>query len=141
MAEQRRVGFHWHLRRVMAAHNLWKSTELRPLLRSRGINLSDAQVYRLVTGEPQRIPSRTFAALCDIFDCTPNDLFEPYIEMQAAASANGSTISAIPGRRTSTSSTGSSRSRSPRLATMCSASSRTCRSIASGSATKRSRSR
>ena len=88
MAEQRRIGFHWHLRRVMAAHNLWKSTELRPLLRSRGINLSDAQVYRLVTGEPQRIPSRTFAALCDIFDCTPNELFEPYVEMQAAASAN-----------------------------------------------------
>jgi hypothetical protein len=45
-------------------------------------------VYRLVTGEPQRIPSRTFAALCDIFDCTPNDLFEPYVEMQAAATAN-----------------------------------------------------
>jgi Cro/C1-type HTH DNA-binding domain len=57
MTEQRRIGFHWHLRRVMAAHNLWKSTEPRPLLRSRGINLSDAQVYRLVTGEPQRIPS------------------------------------------------------------------------------------
>jgi DNA-binding Xre family transcriptional regulator len=88
MAEQRRIGFRWHLRRVMAAHNLWKSTELGPLLRSRGINLSDAQVYRLVTGEPQRIPSLTLAALCDIFDCTPNDLFEPYVEMQAAASAN-----------------------------------------------------
>lgn len=73
---------------MMAAHNLWKSTDLRPLLKSRGINLSDAQVYRLVTGEPQRIPSRTFAALCDIFDCTPNDLFEPYVEMQAAKTAN-----------------------------------------------------
>jgi hypothetical protein len=61
VAEQRRIGFHWHLRRVMAAHNLWKSTELRPLLRSRGINVSDAQVYRLVTGEPsasRRGPSR-----------------------------------------------------------------------------------
>ena len=57
-------------------------------MRSRGINLSDAQVYRLVTGEPPRIPSRTFAALCDIFDCTPNDLFEPYVEMRAAAPAN-----------------------------------------------------
>jgi DNA-binding Xre family transcriptional regulator len=72
----------------MAAHNLWKSTELGPLLRSRGINLSDAQVFRLVTGEPQRILSLTLAALCDIFDCTPNDLFEPYVEMQAAKSAN-----------------------------------------------------
>ena len=57
MAEQRRIGFHWHLRRIMAAHNLWKSTELRPLLRSRGINLSDAQVYRLVTGEDALAPS------------------------------------------------------------------------------------
>jgi DNA-binding Xre family transcriptional regulator len=88
VTEQRRIGFHWHLRRVMAAHNLWKSTELRPLLRSRGINLSDAQVYRLVTAEPQRIPARTFAALCDIFDCSPNDLFEPYVEMRAAATAD-----------------------------------------------------
>ena len=34
MAEPRRIRFHWHLRRVVAAHNLWKSTELRPLLRS-----------------------------------------------------------------------------------------------------------
>lgn len=87
MTEQRRIGFHWHLRRVMAAHNLWKSTELQPLLRSRGINLSEAQVYRLVTGEPQRIPSRTFAALCDIFGCSPGDLFEPYVELQAAKTA------------------------------------------------------
>ncbi|EIC70783.1 transcriptional regulator [Mycobacteroides abscessus M94] len=71
----------------MAAHNLWKSTELQPLLRSRGINLSEAQVYRLVTGEPQRIPSRTFAALCDIFGCSPSDLFEPYVELQAAKTA------------------------------------------------------
>ena len=29
------------------------------MLRSRGINLSDAQVYRLVTGEPQRIGARS----------------------------------------------------------------------------------
>lgn len=88
MAEQRRIGYHWHLRKVMAAHNLWKSTELRPLLKSRGVNLSDTQIYRLVTGTPDRIPARTFAALCDIFDCSPSDLFEPFVEMQAAASAN-----------------------------------------------------
>jgi len=88
MGEQRRIGYHWHLRKVMAARNLWKTTDLQPLLRSRGINLSDAQVYRLVTGIPQRIPARTFAVLCDILDCTPNDLFEPFVEMRAAASAN-----------------------------------------------------
>ncbi len=77
MVEQRRVGYHWRLRQVMAEHNLWKTTELVPLLKSRGVNLSNAQVHRLVTQPPERIPARTFAALCDIFDCTPNDLFEP----------------------------------------------------------------
>ncbi len=87
MAEQRRIGFNWNLRTIMAQRNLWKTTELMPLLKARGINLSESQVYRLVTGTPERIPARTFAALCDILDCTPNDLFEPYVEMRAAATA------------------------------------------------------
>ncbi|BDZ50500.1 hypothetical protein GCM10025867_48360 (plasmid) [Frondihabitans sucicola] len=88
MPEIRRIGFHWKLRAVMAQHNLWKSTDLMPLLKSRGVNLSESQIYRLVTGSPERIPARTFAVLCDIFDCTPNDLFEPFVEMRAAATAN-----------------------------------------------------
>jgi len=87
MSEQRRIGFHWNLRQLMAQRNLWKTTDLIPLLRSRGINLSPAQVHRLVTSTPERIPARTFAALCDILDCTPNDLFEPFVEMRAAATA------------------------------------------------------
>ncbi len=49
MTEQRRIGFKWNLRQVMAQRNLWKTTELIPLLKSRGINLSPAQVHRLVT--------------------------------------------------------------------------------------------
>ena len=88
MPEQRRIGYRWNLRKVMAERNLWKTTELIPLLRSRGINLSNAQVHRLVTATPERIPARTFAALCDILDCSPNDLFEPYLELRAAATAN-----------------------------------------------------
>jgi DNA-binding Xre family transcriptional regulator len=88
MAEQRRIGFRWNLRQVMAQRNLWKTTELIPLLRSRGISLSNAQVHRLVTGPPERIPARTFAALCDILECEPNDLFEPFVETRAAATAD-----------------------------------------------------
>jgi DNA-binding Xre family transcriptional regulator len=88
VSEQRRIGYRWHLRQVMARRNLWKTTELIPLLKSRGINLSNAQVHRLVTQAPERIPARTFAALCDILNCSPNELFEPYLEMRAAASAN-----------------------------------------------------
>lgn len=101
MAEQRRIGYHWHLRQLMAQRNLWKTTELLPLLKARGINLSNAQVHRLVTGTPERIPARTLAALCDILDCTPNDLFEPFVELRAAATANapkrGEDIGVTPG--------------------------------------------
>ncbi len=87
MAEQRRIGYRWRLRQLMAQRNLWKTTDLIPLLRSRGVNLSPAQVHRLVTSTPERIPARTFAALCDILDCGPGDLFEPFVEMRAAATA------------------------------------------------------
>ena len=76
----RRVGYHWHLRRLMAAHGLWKTTDLAPLLRERGVNLSAAQVYRLVTDRPERLSLQTLSALCDIFGCSPADLVEPYVE-------------------------------------------------------------
>lgn len=74
----RRLGYHWHLRRVMAAHDLWKTTDLAPLLRERGVNLSVAQVYRLVTDKLERLSLQALSALCDIFGCTPGDLVEPY---------------------------------------------------------------
>jgi DNA-binding Xre family transcriptional regulator len=60
----------------MAAHGLWQTTELAPLLAERGVELSAAQVYRLCAGVPERLSLRTLAALCDIFECTPNDLIE-----------------------------------------------------------------
>jgi hypothetical protein len=37
MSEQRRIGYKWNLRQIMAQRNLWKTTELIPLLKSRGI--------------------------------------------------------------------------------------------------------
>ena len=73
---RRRVEYSWHLRQVMADHGLWQTTELRPLLAERGVELSAAQVYRLAAGVPERLSLRTLAALCDIFECTPNDLVE-----------------------------------------------------------------
>lgn len=81
MNDIRQVGYRWNLRQVMAQRDLWKTTELVPLLKSRGIELSNAQVHRLVTTSPERISARTFAALCDILDCTPNDLFKPFLEV------------------------------------------------------------
>jgi DNA-binding Xre family transcriptional regulator len=72
------LDFHWKLRELMTAHDLWKTTELGPLLLDRGVNLSDAQLYRLVTDKPVRLSMKVLVALCDIFDCTPNDLIDPF---------------------------------------------------------------
>ena len=77
---RRKLDFHWNLRRLMAAHQMWKTTELVPLLRERGVELSASQVYRLVTDKPERLSMKVLIALCDILDCTPADLIDPYAE-------------------------------------------------------------
>jgi DNA-binding Xre family transcriptional regulator len=72
------VGYHWHLRKLMAERGLFATTALVPLLAERGVRLSREQVYRLVTGVPERLSLVTLAALCDILGCAPGDLVEPY---------------------------------------------------------------
>ena len=67
----RTVSYRWHLRQVMAQKNMFATTELGPLLAARGIVLSREQVYRLVTGTPERLNLATLAALCDILAVTP----------------------------------------------------------------------
>ena len=79
------MGYRWHLRLKMAERGMFATTELRPLLAERGVVLSREQVYRLVTGVPERLSLRALAALCDILDCTPADLVEPVAEAGRAA--------------------------------------------------------
>jgi DNA-binding Xre family transcriptional regulator len=69
-------SYRWRLRQVMAEKGLWKTSELVPLLSERGVELSSAQVYRLVANTPERLSLPTLAALCDILSCSPNDLIE-----------------------------------------------------------------
>jgi DNA-binding Xre family transcriptional regulator len=73
----RKTGYRWHLRRLMAGQDMYATTQLRPLLAERGVVLSREQVYRLVTGVPERLSLATLAALCDILGCQPGDLIEP----------------------------------------------------------------
>lgn len=77
---RRRLDFHWNLRRLMAAHEMWKTTSLTPLLQERGVDLSPTQICRLVTEKPERLSMQVLVALCDIFDCTPSDLITPYVQ-------------------------------------------------------------
>jgi DNA-binding Xre family transcriptional regulator len=71
------IGYRWHLRRLMAEAGMFATTDLGPPLAERGITLSKEQVWRLVTGVPERLSLATLAALCDILGCQPGDLIEP----------------------------------------------------------------
>jgi DNA-binding Xre family transcriptional regulator len=77
---KRKMGVRWHLRDLMAAKGMYMTSDLVPLLAERGVELSREQVYRLVTGRPERLNVYVLAALCDILDCTPADLIEPVVE-------------------------------------------------------------
>ena len=58
----------------MATRGIFTATELVPLLRERGIDLSASQVHRLVSGTPERLSLQVLSAFCDILGCTPADL-------------------------------------------------------------------
>ena len=75
----RTIKYHWHLRQVMANRGLFATTELAPLLAERGIELSPAQVHRLVTQTPERLSLPILVALCDALGCTSEDLIEGYV--------------------------------------------------------------
>ena len=89
MAATRKLGYQWHLRVRMAEAGMYATTDLTPLLAERGVVLSAAQTYRLVTGTPERLSLRILMALCDILDCTPNDLIEPVTAAKPRTRAAG----------------------------------------------------
>ncbi|MGW0803633.1 helix-turn-helix domain-containing protein [Nonomuraea sp. NPDC002799] len=75
----RTIRYRWHLRELMARRGMFNTTDLAPLLAERGIEMSASQVHRLVTGTPERLNLQVFAALCDILDVSPAELFEPVV--------------------------------------------------------------
>ena len=90
-----KIGYVWHLRRLMAERGMFATTELVPRLAQRGIELSREQVYRLVTGTPERLNLAVLVALCDILDCRAEDLIEPL----TPAAKNARTPAATPASR------------------------------------------
>ena len=95
-----KMGISWKLRRLMADHDMYSTSDLVPLLAERGIHLSREQVFRLVTQPPQRLSMDTLAALCDILECTPNDLIEVDIVNAEVRKSGGETGAAPAVRRT-----------------------------------------
>lgn len=72
-----KLDYRWHLRQVMAGRNMFATTDLIPALHQRGIELSSSQVYRLVVERPERLSLKVLMALCDILECSMEDLIEP----------------------------------------------------------------
>ncbi|MBC9719626.1 helix-turn-helix transcriptional regulator [Streptomyces sp. TRM66268-LWL] len=72
-----KLDYQWHLRELMAARGMFSTTDLRPLLIERGINLSASQVFRLVTEKPERLSMKVLMALLDILGCRMEELIEP----------------------------------------------------------------
>lgn len=86
----------------MAQHGLFQTTELVPLLAEHGVVLSREQVFRLVTQPPQRLSMDVLAALCDILECTPNDLIEIEAVNQSVKKSVGEKPAAVPKVRRTT---------------------------------------
>ncbi|MBU5946705.1 helix-turn-helix transcriptional regulator [Streptomyces sp. PAM3C] len=99
----RKMGYEWHLRKVMADRGMFATTDLVPFLAERGVHLSREQVFRLVTQSPQRMSMDTLAALCDILDCQVQDLIEiTVVNQQIRKTGTGESGRAVPQvRRTS----------------------------------------
>lgn len=77
---RQKMSYRWHLRQIMATRGMFATTDLIGPLAERGVELSREQVYRLVVGTPERLNLHVLAALCDILDCGPQELFEPVVE-------------------------------------------------------------
>lgn len=93
------VAYHWRLRKLMAENGMHATTELVPLLADRGVVMTATQVYRVVTGVPERLNMQLLAAICDIFDATPNDLIEPYVVATSRRERKTGTPGSVSGNR------------------------------------------
>jgi DNA-binding Xre family transcriptional regulator len=79
-----KLGYRWHLRRVMADRGMFATTDLIEPLAERGVTLSSSQVYRLVTERPERLSLKILMALLDILDTTMEELIEPVADASSA---------------------------------------------------------
>ena len=86
------LDYRWNLRQIMATRGMFSTTDLSPLLATRGFWLSSSQVYRLVTDRPERLSLKVLMALLDILGCSMDELIEPVsaaVPLRRAASGGG----------------------------------------------------
>jgi DNA-binding Xre family transcriptional regulator len=107
-----KLDYRWNLRELMAARGMFSTTDQRPLLADREVNLSTSQVFRLVTEKPERLSMTTLMALLDILGCRMDELIEPVrASVPRRKAASGETTGPAP----ADSGLGSSRPRRARI--------------------------
>lgn len=93
------VDYEWRLRVLMAERGMFKAADLAPRLAEHGIRLSDSQVWRLVTGRPERLNLRVLVVLCEILGCEPGDLVSPTTAAAPSAKEPSSSAAIDPALR------------------------------------------
>ncbi|WP_354594132.1 helix-turn-helix transcriptional regulator [Frigoribacterium sp. PvP054] len=71
---KRQIEYQFRVRELMARAGMRNSRDLVEPLRDRGVTLSESQIYRLVSQDPERISFQVLAALCDIFRVEAGEL-------------------------------------------------------------------
>lgn len=89
------VDYEWRLRVLMAERGMFKATDLGPRLIEHGVRLSDSQVWRLVTGRPERLNLRVLMVLCEILGCEPSELVRR-TDAEVPAAKESATARTIP---------------------------------------------
>ncbi|MFF5038066.1 helix-turn-helix domain-containing protein [Nocardia salmonicida] len=92
------LDYRWHLRTLMAERGMFSTSDLKPKLAERGIQLSASQVYRLVVERPERLSLKTLVALMDILGCRMEELIEPVKTQAKQRKAVGSDSTASIGQ-------------------------------------------
>lgn len=71
---KRHIDYTFRIRELMARAGMRNSRDLVDPLRDRGITLSESQIYRLASQNPDRIAFQVLVALCDIFGVEANEM-------------------------------------------------------------------
>ena len=71
------IEYEWCLRDLMNSARLFKAADIQRALKSRYVDMSYSQVYRLVTEKPDLLNLHVLVALMDILKCSADDLIRP----------------------------------------------------------------
>jgi DNA-binding Xre family transcriptional regulator len=81
---------HWHLRMLAAERGYMTAKSLFDALQPGGLDITESQLRRIFTGQPERLSLALLAQLCCLLKATPGDLLT-VVKVPARA-----TLTAVP---------------------------------------------